>query len=91
MQKAIKRETPINLRVLPAQRQLIDRACEVVGKKRTEFMLDAACREAENILLDQRLFTLDDDAFKAFEEALAAPVKDNPALRSLLTTKAPWE
>jgi uncharacterized protein (DUF1778 family) len=91
MQKAIKRGAAINLRALPAQRLLIDRACTVVGKKRTEFVLDAACREAENILLDQRLFSLDDDAFEAFEAALATPVQGNPALRSLLTAKAPWE
>ncbi len=87
----MKREVPINLRALPTQRQLIDRACEVSGKKITSFMLDAACKEAENVLLDQRLFALDDEAFAAFEAALDAPVKDNPALRSLLATKAPWE
>jgi len=91
MSTALKREAPINLRALPAQRQLIDRACKVTGKKRTEFVLEAACREAENILLDQRLFTLDAAAYAAFEWALAAPVKDNPALRNLLTSPAPWE
>ena len=87
----IKRDAPINIRALPEQRLIIDRACKIAGKKRTDFVLDAACREAENILLDQRLFVLDDEAFAAFEAALAAPVQDNPALRELLTTKAPWE
>lgn len=91
MHKTAKRDSPINLRVLPAQRLLIDRACKVIGKKRTDFMLDAACREAENILLDQRLFALDQAAFEAFETALQTPIKNNPALRKLLTTKAPWE
>lgn len=91
MPSSAKREAPINLRALPAQRQLIDRACQLSGRKRTEFVLEAACREAENILLDQRLFALDDEAYAAFEAALATPVKDNPALRRLLTTPAPWE
>jgi uncharacterized protein (DUF1778 family) len=86
-----KRQTPINLRALPAQRAIIDRASKVLGKTRTEFVLEAACREAENVLLDQRLFVLDDAAYAAFEAALAAPVKDNPALSRLLTTPAPWE
>ncbi|MEF8982648.1 type II toxin-antitoxin system TacA family antitoxin [Thiohalorhabdus sp.] len=86
-----KRETPINLRALPAQRALIDRARQLTGKSRTEFVLEAACREAENTLLDQRLFLLDEERFAAFEEALDAPVKDNPALRKLLTTPAPWD
>ena len=91
MPAAMKREVPINLRALPTQRQLIDRACVVSGKKLTNFVLDAACKEAENILLDQRLFSLDEDAFAAFEAALAAPVKEIPALRLLLASKAPWE
>lgn len=94
MPAAMKREAPINIRALPTQRHLIDRACQVSGKKLSDFVLGAACKEAENILLDQRLFMIDDEAFAAFEVALAAPVKDNPALRTLrtlLATKAPWE
>ena len=91
MTSPAKRETPINLRALPAQRALIDRARQLTGKSRTEFVLEAACREAENTLLEQRLFALDEERFAAFEEALDAPVKDNPALRQLLNTPAPWD
>ena len=85
------RDAPINLRALPTQRALIDRAAALVGKNRSDFMLEVACREAENVLLDQCLFRLDADAFAAFEAVLAAPTADNPALRALLATKAPWE
>ncbi len=91
MQSTAKKEAPINLRALPAQRLLIDRASQVMGKSRTDFVLEAACREAENVLLDQRLYILNEKDFAAFEAAFAAPVKDNPALRSLLTAPAPWE
>ena len=85
------RNAPINLRALPKQRALIDKAAKAAGKNRSDFMLETACREAENILMDQRLIHLDDKAFAAFEKALAAPVKDNPALRALINTKSPWE
>ncbi len=54
-------------------------------------MLEAACREAENVLLDQRLFLVDDKAWQAFVILIDAPVKNNPALRKLLNDKAPWE
>jgi len=54
-------------------------------------MLEAACREAENVLLDQRLFLLDDNAWQAVEKLIDAPVKNNPALRKLLNDNAPWE
>ena len=54
-------------------------------------MLETACREAENILLDQRLFMLNKADFDAFMTMLDAPVKDNPALHNLMTHIAPWE
>ena len=81
----------INLRVTRSQKALIDRAAEVQGRSRSDFMLEAACREAESVLLDQRYFYLDDEAFQRFTEMLDAPPKDNPGLTRLLTTKAPWE
>ena len=81
----------INLRVTRNQKALIDRAAEAQGRSRSDFMLDAACREAESVLLDQCYFQLDDEAFQRFTAMLDAPPKDNPGLTRLLTTKAPWE
>lgn len=46
---------------------------------------------ARYVLLDQRLFPLPEREFRAFEEALAAPIGDVAALRKLLAEKAPWE
>ena len=85
------RNAPINLRARPAQRSLIDKACAVLGKNRSDFMLETACREAENVLLDQRFFRLDNAAFDKFESLLAEPVSNNSALRALLVKPAPWE
>jgi uncharacterized protein (DUF1778 family) len=81
----------INLRVTRSQKALIDRAAEAQGRNRSDFMLDAACREAESVLLDQCYFQLDDEAFKRFTAMLDAPPTDNPGLTRLLKTKAPWE
>jgi len=91
MAHSATRTAPINLRALDSQRNLIDRAAALLGKNRSDFMLETACREAENVLLDQRLFLLDQVNFDAFNQALDAPVKDNPALRKLMTRKSPWE
>jgi len=91
MTQSATRTAPINLRALNSQRSLIDRAATLLGKNRSDFMLETACREAENILLDQRLFSLNEANFVAFMSALDAPVKDNPALRNLMAHKAPWE
>jgi uncharacterized protein (DUF1778 family) len=81
----------INLRASQRQKLLIDRASEALGRSRSDFMLDTACREAESVLLDQRYFSLSESEFKKFAAMLDRPPKDNPKLRRLLQTKAPWD
>lgn len=81
----------INLRADATSRDLIDRAAEALGKNRSEFMLEAARREATAVLLDRRLFLVDDKAFRRFTAALDASPTENPRLRRLLRTRAPWE
>jgi len=91
MKQSATRTAPINLRALDSQRNLIDKAANILGKNRSDFMLETACREAENILLDQKLFVLNESDYNAFMTTLDAPVKDNPALRKLMSQNAPWE
>ena len=85
------RGVTINLRADEVRRSLIDRAAEKLGKNRSEFMLEAACREATSVLLDQRLFLLDAQTYKRFTAALDKPPAENRRLRRLLRTKAVWE
>src|SRR5438067_918036 len=85
------RREMINLRASRKQKALIDRAAEALGRTRSDFMLDTACREAESVLLDRRYFSLSPEAFKRFTSILDHPPKDNPRLRRLLQTKAPWD
>lgn len=91
MAQSETRTAPINLRALDSQRNLIDKAATLLGKNRSDFMLEAACREAENILLDQRLLMLNEADFDTFTALLDAPVKDNSSLRKLMSHKTPWE
>jgi uncharacterized protein (DUF1778 family) len=91
MSSTAARTRVINLRTDEARRELIDRAAAALGKDRTEFMLDAATREAQAVLLDRCFFSLDDRAFGRFSAALDAPPVDNPRLRRLLSKRAPWE
>jgi len=87
----VPKTAPINMRVEPSQHALLTRAAAVLHKDRSAFILDVACREAENVLLDQRMFNLEEDSFNAFEAALIAPVPDNARLKALLTEASPWE
>lgn len=81
----------INMRVEPSQHALLTKAASLLHKDRSAFILDVACREAENVLLDQRLFYLNEEDFKAFEAALVAPIPDNTKLKRLLMEPSPWE
>ncbi|MER2519599.1 MAG: DUF1778 domain-containing protein [Bdellovibrionales bacterium] len=81
----------ISIRAKQRQRDLIDKAAERLGRSRSEFMLEAACREAENVLLDQTFFTVNDKTFSWFQDKIANPLPATDALRRLLLTKAPWD
>lgn len=81
----------INVRVSEHTRELIDMAAAVVGKTRSEFMLESARQHAIDVLLDQRLFTLDKDQYAALNSALQNPPAPNSELKKLMASKAPWE
>ena len=85
------RDVNINLRASRKQRSLIDRAAEALGRSRSDFMLEASCREAESVLLDRRYFALDAETFGEFTALLDSPPATNPRLRRLLAEKTPWD
>lgn len=85
------RSATINLRLHEEARELIDRAASAVGKSRTEFMVEAARREAVHVLLDHRYFVLDEAQSAAFQRALDESPTDNPRLRRLLKIPLPWQ
>lgn len=82
--------SPINMRVEPQQRALLTKAAELLKVDRSSFILEVACREAQNVILDQRLFLLNNADFEAFEAALDEPVPTNKKLKSLFAETAPW-
>lgn len=81
----------INLRIGADTRQLIDDAAAILGKTRTEFMIESARQQAVDVLLDQRLFTLDPKRYDAFLHALDNPPAPGPKLRSLLRRVPAWQ
>ena len=81
----------INLRVSRSQKVLIDRAATALGRNRSDFMPETACREAESVLLDRRYFNLPEDEFRRFTAMLDKPPANNPRLARLLRSKAPWD
>lgn len=84
------RDAAINLRAFLEQRDLIDHAATLLGKTRSDFMLEAACDKAQSVLLDQVFFGLDADRFRKFTKILDAPPAHNPGLERLMAVNAPW-
>lgn len=80
----------INLRIEAGTRQLIDDAAAALGKTRTEFMIETARRQAIDVLLDRRLFALDDANYDAFAQALDNPPPPGSKLKSLLSRTPAW-
>ena len=85
------RATPLNIRIRSDQRDLIEQAASVLDKTVSDFVREAALREANNALLDQTIFQLDSAAWKKFNAALDASPSNNPKLKDLLSRKPVWE
>ena len=81
----------MNIPVDAQQLVLIDQAAAVLGMNRSAFMLETAMHKAEAVLLDKRLFSVNDDTYDRFMARLDAPPADNPKLCALLNSKASWE
>lgn len=84
------RDAAINLRARPEQRDLIDQAAQLLGRNRSDFMLEAACERAQAVLLDQAFFKLDSARFREFSKLLDAPVAPDAGLKRLLAVQPPW-
>lgn len=80
----------ISIRAKAGQRDLIDQAADRLGRSRSDFMLEAACRQAEAVLLDQTYFALNAKGFSAFQALLDKPPAPTDRLRRTLKARVPW-
>jgi uncharacterized protein (DUF1778 family) len=85
-----KRES-LNIRIKPDDRELIDYAAKLLNKNRTDFVLEASRRFAEESILDQTALKFKPEAYAEFLARLDAPPQPNERLRKALQTPAPWE
>jgi uncharacterized protein (DUF1778 family) len=84
------RDTAINLQAKPEQQDLIGQAAALLGKSRSEFMLEAACDQARAVLLDQVFFSLGANRFQQITALLDSPATPNAGLQRLVAVRAPW-
>ncbi len=91
MSNAARKDHPLSIRLPEADLALIDRASRLTGRSRTEFMREAAVRDAEDIILSRQMLRFTDKGFRAFMASLENPGEPVPELVEVLSRVAPWE
>ena len=88
---AKKKEYPLSMRLPEQDIAIIDRAADLRGSSRTEFVREAAVRAAEAVIMENTLLRMSPQGFDRFITLIAAPAKAVPAMVKLLKRKSPWE
>lgn len=81
----------MRLQLRQADLVVIDRAANLRGQSRTDFMREAAARAAEEVLMESTPIRMSPKDFDAFMAAIAAPAAAVPSLVDLLKRRAPWD
>lgn len=81
---------PVNLRIREDMRKVIDRAASIRGKTRSDFMIDAAYRAAEDTLLDQTLVRVDEQSYRHYLDILDQP-PGGEGFERLMNAPRPWQ
>ncbi len=81
----------VNLKMREETRALIDRAAQMQGRSRTDFMIEASRRAAEDAILDQTVISVDAAIYERFLAMLDAPPQPNEKLRQTMRATPLWE
>jgi len=86
-----RKEYPLSMRLPEADIAIIDRAANLRGRSRTDFVREAAVRAAEDVLMENVPIRMSPQGFDAFLKMLAEPAKPVPEMVALARRQAPWE
>ena len=86
-----RKEHPLSMRLPETDIAIIDRAASLRGRSRTDFVREAAVREAEDVLMEAAPIRMSQAGFKAFMEVLSQPGRPVPEMVELFQRSAPWE
>ena len=90
--RVVPNDVNINLRAESQVRSLIDEAAKALGVSRTDFMISAAVRDAQDVLLDQSQITLDAESFASLMDQLdRGEVGDLKRAKELLGRDKAWD
>ncbi|MDR3435751.1 DUF1778 domain-containing protein [Telmatospirillum sp.] len=81
----------IQIRASAETKVLLHQAAVLRGQKLSEFVLESARKQAEETLLDQRVFFLEPEAHEDFLTMLDAPALPSDTARERLNRRAHWD
>lgn len=81
----------LRFRLSGLDKERIKAAAAVKQLDASEYMRSVLLEDAERTLRRERETVLGDEAWEAFNKALAVPPRTIPALAELFRTKPPWE
>jgi uncharacterized protein (DUF1778 family) len=85
------RSAKLDLRLTPEAKRTLAAAAAAARRSVSEFVLESAMVQAEEILADRTRFTLNAGRWKAFLEMLDAPPRDLPRLKRLFRERSVFE
>lgn len=91
MARPARKDHPLSMRLPASDIAIIDRAANMRGRSRTDFVREAAVRAAEETIMESAPIRMSAAGFKAFVAAISGPAKPVPELVALFNRKAPWE
>ena len=89
--RAKKKDHPISMRLPETDIAIIDRAADLRGRSRTDFVREAAVQAAEAVVMERALIRMSPKGFSAFMSAITAPATAVPEMVEVLKRSAPWE
>ncbi len=86
-----RKDHPLSMRLPETDIAIIDRAADIRGRSRTDFVREAAVRAAEEVLMENTLLRMSPQGFSHFAAVISAPAKPEPEPVKLFKREAPWE
>jgi uncharacterized protein (DUF1778 family) len=86
-------DSNFHFRVRAEDKNLVDRAAEIVGSSRSQFVMSAAIEKAKDVLLDQSIIHMNSRDFDAVLKWLDGPKspEELDGVKRLMSLRAPWE
>ena len=81
----------LDLRLTSEQKRLLQHAASLRGESVSDFVIASAMRDADEVLLDQRIFAFEPDAFDQLLDRAKDLEKNKEAIDKILATRPPWQ